>query len=82
MNSNKILELAKNLINSVTINAAKALGLNTGEIKEGKNADMIGKKESGISLYELFPFSSTINVFMMYPTTNDLFSPFIMSSNV
>lgn len=36
-----LLELAKKLINSVTINAASALGLNTGEIAEGKNADML-----------------------------------------
>jgi cytosine/adenosine deaminase-related metal-dependent hydrolase len=36
-----LLELAKKLINSVTINAASALNLNTGEIKEGKNADML-----------------------------------------
>ena len=36
-----LLEFAKALIRGVTINPAKALGLNTGEIKEGKNADMI-----------------------------------------
>jgi cytosine/adenosine deaminase-related metal-dependent hydrolase len=36
-----LLDLAKQLIKSVTINAAKALGLNTGEIIEGKNADML-----------------------------------------
>ncbi len=36
-----LLEFAKALIDGVTINAAKALGLNTGEIAEGKNADMI-----------------------------------------
>ena len=36
-----LLELAKKLINSVTINAASALNINTGEIKEGKNADML-----------------------------------------
>ena len=36
-----LLDFAKALIDGVTINAAKALGLNTGEIKEGKNADMI-----------------------------------------
>ena len=36
-----LLELAKELIKGVTINAAEALGLNTGEIAEGKNADMI-----------------------------------------
>ncbi|EQB35563.1 chlorohydrolase [Sulfurimonas hongkongensis] len=36
-----LLELAKKLILSVTKNAATALGLNTGEIKEGKNADML-----------------------------------------
>jgi len=36
-----LLDLAKQLLQSVTKNAADALGLNTGEIKEGKNADMI-----------------------------------------
>ena len=36
-----LLELAQLLIKSVTLYAAKALGLNTGEIAEGKNADMI-----------------------------------------
>ena len=36
-----LLELAQKLIDGVTINAAKALGLNTGEITEGKNADML-----------------------------------------
>ncbi|MCW8954452.1 MAG: metal-dependent hydrolase [Sulfurimonas sp.] len=36
-----LLDLAKKLINSVTKNAAAALGLNTGEIAEGKNADML-----------------------------------------
>lgn len=36
-----LLKLAQELINAVTINAAKALGLNTGEITEGKNADML-----------------------------------------
>jgi len=36
-----LLELAKNLINSVTVNAASALKINTGEIREGKNADML-----------------------------------------
>jgi cytosine/adenosine deaminase-related metal-dependent hydrolase len=36
-----LLEFANALIKSVTINAAEALGLNTGEIVEGKNADMI-----------------------------------------
>ncbi len=42
MHSNMpLLDLAKKLINSVTINAANALGLNCGEITEGKNADMI-----------------------------------------
>jgi len=42
MHSNTpLLELANQLIRSVTIDAANALGLNTGEIKEGKNADMI-----------------------------------------
>jgi len=42
MHSNMpLLELAKKLIMSVTKDAANALELNTGEIKEGKNADMI-----------------------------------------
>ena len=36
-----LVEFANALIQSVTVNAAEALGLNTGEIKEGKNADMI-----------------------------------------
>ncbi|MCK4737008.1 MAG: metal-dependent hydrolase [Sulfurimonas sp.] len=36
-----LLDLSKKLINSVTKNAAEALGLNTGEIAEGKNADML-----------------------------------------
>ncbi|WP_373069298.1 metal-dependent hydrolase [Sulfurimonas sp.] len=36
-----LLTLANQLLKSVTIDAADALGLNTGEIKEGKNADMI-----------------------------------------
>jgi cytosine/adenosine deaminase-related metal-dependent hydrolase len=36
-----LLELAKQLFDSVTIHAAKALGLNTGAIEEGKNADML-----------------------------------------
>lgn len=36
-----LLELAKNLIKSVTKDAADALGINSGEITEGKNADMI-----------------------------------------
>jgi aminodeoxyfutalosine deaminase len=36
-----LLDLAKKLINSVTINAASALNINTGEIAEGKNADML-----------------------------------------
>ncbi len=36
-----LLELSKKLLMSVTRNAAKALGLNTGEIAEGKNADML-----------------------------------------
>ncbi len=42
MHSNMpLLELAQKLINSVTKDAADALGLNCGEIAEGKNADMI-----------------------------------------
>ena len=36
-----LLDFAKQLLLGVTKNAAEALGLNTGEIKEGKNADMI-----------------------------------------
>ena len=36
-----LLSLAKNLLDSVTIDAAKALNLNTGEIAEGKNADLL-----------------------------------------
>jgi len=36
-----LLKFAKALLKSVTINAAKSLGLNTGEIAKGKNADMI-----------------------------------------
>ena len=42
MHSNlPLLDLAKQLLKSVTKDAAEALGLNTGEIKEGKNADML-----------------------------------------
>ncbi len=36
-----LLEFANALIRGVTIDAAEALGLNTGEVAEGKNADMI-----------------------------------------
>ncbi|MGB3960776.1 MAG: metal-dependent hydrolase [Sulfurimonas sp.] len=36
-----LLEFSKALLRAVTINAAEALGLNTGAIAEGKNADMI-----------------------------------------
>ncbi len=36
-----LLQFAQELIKGVTIHAAEALGLNTGEIKEGKNADML-----------------------------------------
>lgn len=36
-----LLEFSQQLIDSVTKHAADALGLNTGEIKEGKNADML-----------------------------------------
>jgi len=36
-----LLKFSQALIDGVTINAAEALGLNAGEIKEGKNADMI-----------------------------------------
>ena len=36
-----LIPFAKALLDGVTINAAKALGLNTGEIIEGKNADML-----------------------------------------
>lgn len=42
MHSNMpLLELAKQLIRSVTKDAADALGINSGEIAEGKSADMI-----------------------------------------
>ena len=40
-NDMPLVELANRLIRSVTIDAANALELNTGEIKEGKNADML-----------------------------------------
>jgi len=36
--------LAKDLLKSITINAAKQLNLNNGEIKEGKEADLIAFK--------------------------------------
>jgi len=36
-----LLEFAQALLDGVTIHAAQALGLNTGVIEEGKNADMI-----------------------------------------
>lgn len=36
-----LLKFSQALLDAVTINAAEALGLNTGEIAEGKNADMI-----------------------------------------
>jgi len=36
-----LLDFAKSLIDGVTIHAAEALGINAGEIAEGKNADMI-----------------------------------------
>ncbi|MDD2790094.1 MAG: metal-dependent hydrolase [Sulfurimonas sp.] len=36
-----LLDFSQALIRGVTINAAEALGLNSGEIAEGKNADMI-----------------------------------------
>ncbi len=36
-----LLEFATSLIRGVTVDAANALGLNSGEITEGKNADMI-----------------------------------------
>ena len=36
-----LLEFAQALINGVTVHAAEALGLNTGVIEAGKNADMI-----------------------------------------
>ncbi len=42
MHSNApLLKFAKALFRGITSDAAKALGLNTGEIKEGKNADML-----------------------------------------
>lgn len=37
----ELLPLAKQLIRGVTEDAADALGLNTGQIKQGKNADML-----------------------------------------
>jgi len=40
-NGADLLPLAKRLLQSVTKDAAEALGLNTGEIKEGKMADML-----------------------------------------
>ncbi len=36
-----LLEFAKALFKGITSNAAQALGLNAGEIKEGRNADML-----------------------------------------
>ena len=36
-----LLKFAQALFRGITTNAAEALGLNTGEIKEGKNADML-----------------------------------------
>ena len=36
-----LAQFAQSLLEGVTVNAAKALGLNTGVIEEGKNADMI-----------------------------------------
>ena len=36
-----LVNFAQQLLDGVTVNAAKALGLNTGVIAEGKNADMI-----------------------------------------
>ena len=36
-----LLKFAQALLDGVTIHAAEALGINAGEIKEGKNADMI-----------------------------------------
>ena len=36
-----LLPLAQQLIQSVTKDAAEALGVNAGEIAEGKNADML-----------------------------------------
>ena len=36
-----LLKFAQELIKGVTVNAANALGLNSGEIAEGKNADML-----------------------------------------
>ncbi|WP_304546491.1 amidohydrolase family protein [Sulfurimonas microaerophilic] len=36
-----LVAFAESLLNAATKNAADALGLNTGEIIEGKNADMI-----------------------------------------
>ena len=36
-----LLPLANALLKSVTVHAAEALGINSGEISEGKNADML-----------------------------------------
>ena len=36
-----LLEFAKELLDGVTIHAAQALGINAGELTEGKNADML-----------------------------------------
>ncbi|MDX1295704.1 MAG: metal-dependent hydrolase [Sulfurimonadaceae bacterium] len=42
-----LLPLAQRLIENTTVNAAKALGLNTGAIEAGKNADMLVMKLDG-----------------------------------
>jgi cytosine/adenosine deaminase-related metal-dependent hydrolase len=39
--SRPLLPLAKKLLRSITKDAADALGVNSGEIKEGRNADML-----------------------------------------
>ena len=48
--------LAKDLIKAVTVNAAKALGLNNGSLEEGKDADIISfKLPNGVENLELLP---------------------------
>ena len=48
--------LAKDLLKAVTINAAKSLGLNNGEIKAGKDADLITfKLPNKVENLELLP---------------------------
>jgi len=48
--------LAKDLIKAVTVNAAKALGLNNGSLEEGNDADIISfKLPNGVENIELLP---------------------------